>query len=272
MSPLKVVWKVCPPRLRPSTRRPILVPFGEKGPVYFIVLGTLFSILDSDASNWYQHASMLNGIFSILFLILLYSLLRINFGIHVAFFSSLLIGLLPIFGIYAARTIPIMLFFVITLSSFFFLKDKKSNYVIFGLLAGLGHLTHPFGIILPITYFFVLLLNKKFRGFLITFVAYQLILIPWYARSLYYFDDFGRGLLIPFSRTLSNFLPFYTSSSNFSQPFIIFKSSMQENFIHFDLVKIIYHWYNAVSEYYGLEFYIIFFMAFLGFAFFKINP
>ena len=252
-------------------QRPILVPFGEKGPVYFIALGSLFSILDSDASNWYQHASMLNSIFSILFLILLYSLLRKNFGIHVAFFSSLIICFLPIFGMYSARTVPIMLFLLITLSSFFFLKDKKSNFIIFGLLAGLGHLTHPLGIILPISYFLILLLNKKFRGFLIVFVTYQLILIPWYARSLYYFNDFGRGLLIPFSSYFSNFISFPTATSSFSNPFVIFKSSISENFIHFDLVSIIYEWYTVVSKNYGLEFYIIFFIVFLGFAFFKIN-
>ena len=228
-----------------ESNRPVTFPFGEKGTVYFIAMGSLFSILDSDASNWYQHGSMLNSILAIVFLILLYSLLRIHFGIHVAFFSSLLIAFLPIFVINAATPRPIMLFFVFTIISFFFLKHRRSNYILFGIFAGLAHLTHPFGIILPITYFFILLLNQKFRGFLITFVVYQLILIPWYVRSLYYFNDFGKGLLLPFSKNISNLFPVFDISNN-TPPFMIFKSSIQQNFSYFDLASIMNEWYQLL--------------------------
>ena len=143
-----------------QSERPVLLPFGEKGPLYFVILGSVFSIIDSDATNWYQTASLLNGIFTTIFLVLLYFFLKKYFGIHVAFYSSFIISLLPYFIFQGSVVRPIILFLIFTVSSFYFLNHKKSHYVIFGILSALAHLTHPFGIILPLSYFTILIINK----------------------------------------------------------------------------------------------------------------
>lgn len=235
-----------------------------------MILGSVFSIIDSDATNWYQTASLLNGIFTTIFLVLLYFFLKKYFGIHVAFYSSFIISLLPYFIFQGSVVRPIILFLIFTVSSFYFLNHKKSHYVIFGILSALAHLTHPFGIILPLSYFTILIINKKFHGFFLTFALYQIVLIPWYLRSFYHFNDFGRGLLIPFSLDITNFL-FPNPSTNFLIPHVIFKSKIEKNFFHFDLSSIIHQWYEYSNQLFHFEPYLIFILIFVSFAFFKIN-
>ena len=179
-------------------------PQGSKGPVYYILLGSTYKILSTSGNELFLHASYFNNILSIIFLSLFFIFTYKKFGFIIASITSTSIALMAIikFNSVFIRIDPLLHIFM--LSSLFFLERKKSHYIIFGILSGLAHLTHPIGISFIASYLIFLLIKKEFKGFLITLVVWIMVLTPWMVRNFYEFSNIGKGLYIPFSQYISN--------------------------------------------------------------------
>jgi len=259
-----------------TERFSIPMTFGEKGPIYYIILGSLFKLLSSTPENWYNHASVLSNIFTSIFLVLFFFFVRKWFNLKIAIASSLLILTTPYFGYLSARALPLPLLYIFVTSSLFFLERRKEHYLLFGFFSGLALLTHPFAVFLPLAYGIFLLLNREFKGFSIFFLVYQIVLLPWYIRGFLEFGNFGHGLFVPFSKSISELLyVFYkpefrdTSSLAFENPGNL--EIIGPNLIQFGPVQFFEKLYTNIDQQYGVEFYLIFVLLFSGLAFFRID-
>lgn len=179
-----------------------------KGPIFFILLGSFFYVTDPDPEDRYLHASLFNTLVSSVFLFLFFYFIKRRFGLLTALISTTLVAFAPYFLWESARSMLRILSHVFMLTAIFFIAKNKTNYFLFGLLTGLGHLTHPFAFFLGFTYSIFLLVNREFKGFLITVGTWFTIMIPWMIRNYYHFKDIGYGLYIPFSDKISRFLTF----------------------------------------------------------------
>lgn len=221
------------------------LPYG-RGPVYYIILGSFYTILDTKPPEFLFHATILSNILASLFLILYFFLVKKYFDLKIAIFSSLIVFLNPQF---LAESIRAMLFFpslFLAVGALFFLKKTTSHYFIFGVLIGLAHLVHQSSILLGIGYCLFLLIKREFKGALITFASWIAVLIPVFVRNYYDFKDIGAGLYLPLSDRISSmlwFLPtkvdapisnalFPTSIDwepiqNWIDPFLIFENAIK---------------------------------------------
>jgi len=242
----------------------------DKGPMYYISLGSFYSILNVQPEDFYFFGSIFTNLLGSLFLILYFILLKNKFDFKIAAFSSILVVLSPWFGWASTRILPYSLLLVFAISALFFLGKNRKHYVLFGVFAGLAHLTHPFGIFLGFSYCIFLLLHKEFKGFLTVFLSWQIILLPWFLRNYYYLQDIGWGLYLPFSNKLSSFLTFlphqtestltnyvgggFLTSKQLLSPFLVF----YDNFFF-------------LSHTYYLDYLVFFILIFSGVAFFKLS-
>lgn len=188
---------------------------GDKGPIFYIFLGTFYKIIDPHPSDLYLYASLFNTIISSSFIIIFFLFFYKKFNFKISILSSFVIVFLPYFEWMAIRATPMMLFSLFSLCALFFIKKRNLDYFLFGVFAALSHLTHPFGIFLGISYSVYLLSRKEFKGFLIVTITWISILSPWMVRNYYLFKNFGVGLYIPFSGTVSNLLSFLPTKSNY---------------------------------------------------------
>lgn len=238
-----------------------------KGPLFYISLGYFYQLLGTTPKDFYFHGSVFNNLLSSIFLILFFIFVKKKFNLKIAFFSSLLISFIPSFAWSSARVLPDGgLLFIFCISALFFIERKKKDYLLFGVFAGLAHLTHPFGIFIGSAYCLFLLFNREFKGFLITFVSWQMILLPWFLRNYYFYKDIGWGLFLPFSAKISsifsflphkevvesNSVPIFTGNSiQILEPFRVFIGLYQTEFMQ------LFH----------MDYFIIFLILTSGFAF-----
>ena len=143
--------------------------------------------------------TILRTIISSLFIVLFFFLIKTKINLKTAFFSSVLISFLSYFASNSSQINILMLISIFFISSFYFLDIKKRNFLFLGILSGLAHLTHPIGILLPITVICYLVFKKQYRGSIIFITTYVLLLIPWFIRNFFVLHDIGGGLYIPFS-------------------------------------------------------------------------
>ncbi len=249
---------------------------GGKGPIYFILLSTFFTILDSSQDELFFHGSILSTIISSTFLILFYFLVKKYFTLQIAFLSSLIILFLPFFEFFSVFVRPHLLMFTFSLAALFFLNKKKSNYLFFGFFIGLAHLTHPFTVVLGFSYLVFLLLNKEIKGLVISFLVWLVVLFPWFVRNYIISGDIGYGLYIPFTnkisplfsyfiqRTDSNILLHTTSSSVISQ-------NLNEFGNRIPIFEILSAGITRFSLFYTMDIILIFIIFFSFLYFFKLN-
>jgi len=184
-----------------------------KGPLFYVFMGTFFDLTDATYGNLYQYASIFNSIVGSAFLILFFFFVEKRFGLKIAISSTVIVALTPYLLWESTRVLPHPLLYVFSLAAIFFLQKRNLHYFLFGFFVGIAHLTHPFAIFLGVTYSIFLLLNREFKGFLITILTWHIILIPWFLRNYYYFKDIGAGLYIPFSDKVSSLLTFLPTES-----------------------------------------------------------
>jgi len=242
--------------------------YNQKGPIYYILLGSFYDILDTNPKDLFFHASIFSNITASIFLIVFFYLIKKRFDIKIATTACVLILLIPYFEWYSARVLPVF-FLVFPIAAFFFLENKKTHFILFGILAGLAHLTHPFGIFLGFSYLLYLLLHKKFRGSLIVFISYLGILSPWILRNYYLHGDVSWGLFIPFTENLSKILAFIPreSSNVFTSPYSGYILNLDIQFLP---LKVFHAMFNEFSSLYGMG-YLLIFLLLAGLLFFKLE-
>jgi len=246
----------------------ISYPESGKGPVFYVLLGSFYKLLGTTVDQFYLHASIFSNLVTSTFLIIFYYFVKKRFNFHIAVFSSFVILFVPFLVWVSDRALLYNLLFVFMISAIFFLNKKKSHYLMFGIFVGLAHLTHPFGMLLGVSYGIFLLINREFKGFLILIISWFALLTPWFIRNYSVFGDIGWGLYIPFSDKISQLISiiFPVSATSYSQlqfgyqsierylttysPFSIFRGSFSE----FDTL-------------YNMEFLVLFLLAFTGLAF-----
>lgn len=242
-----------------------------KGPIHYILLGSFFKLMETNIEDSYLHASIFSNILTSIFLIIFFFWVRTKFSRRIAFFSSIIILLLPLFIYTSARVYLYPTLLIFSFAALFFLGKKKKHYLIFGILTGLAHLTHPFGIFLGISYVIFLLLCKEFKGSLITFLAWQTVLFPWFLRNYYLFQDIGRGLYIPFSEKFSGILSFLpTSEQVISVPPRIPETVFSEGVLLLNPFEIFLERFYQTFANFNMDYFIIFLLAFSGLAFFAL--
>jgi len=189
----------------------------SKGPTYYLFLALYYQIFDVEQKDLYLMGSIFNTLLSSIFIALYFIIIKKIFDIKIATISSTVILLLPYFGWMTASVSNESLLYIFFICSLYFFKKKTSHYFVFGIFAGLAHLTHPMGIIVPLSYFVYLILTKQFKGSLIVIFSWHLILLPWFIRNYLLFSDVGRGLQLPYSSKVTdmfgNFFGNYIPSS-----------------------------------------------------------
>ena len=155
--------------------------------------------------------------------------------------------------------------------------DKtKYQHIIFGASFTLAFLTHPFGLYLLLSYGLFLLLDKNYKGFIQFNLIGVLVSLPWLLRNYYWFQDFGRGLYIPFSESISNYfwflphlelesdlIPTYSvSATNIS--FSVFSNIFSNMFPPFAVYSGLF---SQMNEFFHMGMISIFIIIFTGFAF-----
>ena len=180
-------------------------PFNGYGPIYHILLAGFLIITSPDGSQLYYTGSIFNTILTSCFFIIYFIFSMKYFGRTVAFFSSLVVVMLPNMVSYSVNVLLYPIVFIFIISALFFLKQNTQNYFLFGLFSGLAHLVHPLGVIPGISYSVFLLSERKFKGALIVFGTSTIVLIPWLIRNILTFDSLGKGFAIPFASRLNNF-------------------------------------------------------------------
>lgn len=243
-------------------------PQGSKGPIYYILLGTFFELFSTSQDDLFIHASFFNNFLALIFTILFFFFVKKTFNLKIAIISSILVTLIPGFTAMAVGITLEPLAYIFLLSSLFFLKNKNSNYVLFGIFAGLAHLTHPLSMTLIASYLIFLLFKKEFKGFLIVFGVWIIILLPWLIRNFYTFSDIGKGLFIPFSTKISELFAMLFSMN------VTIPCCDQVN--SFEILKItsFSNMVEGTSEFmYFLnsQILIIFIIVFAGISFFSLN-
>ncbi len=244
-----------------------------KGPVYFILLGSFYQLLGTTPKDFYFHGSLFSNLTASIFLVLFFFFIKNKFNLKIAFFSSILVLLIPITALMSARVIPdSALLFVFSLAALFFLEKKFKHYFLFGIFAGLAHLTHPFGIFVGSAYCLFLLVNKEFKGFLITFASWNLVLLPWILRNYYFFKDVGWGLWLPFSAKISSIFSILQGKATQSGT-TDYLSNTVSNIGGFETAfqSFVAAFQTELSSQYYMDYLIIFLILFSGFAFFKID-
>lgn len=248
--------------------------YAEKGPIFYILLGTFYQILSTGQEDLNLHGAIFNIILSSIFIIVFFFLIKRNFNFNTAFFSTLTLTLIPFFHYISSRVLLLPLSWLFMISALFFLEKKQSHYILFGIFSGLAHLSHPIGIFLPVSYSIFLLIKKEIKGFLIVFFTWNIVLIPWFLRNYYYYTDIGMGLYIPFSEKITSIIPISflphqqqviieTSyipttiwpSESYVPTIRIFTRTVEENIISPEFLFLL----------------LIFIFIFTGFAFFKIE-
>jgi len=194
---------------------PIVSDYNAKGPLHSILLGDFYKLLGTTPKDLYFHASIFSNLLTSIFLVMFFIFIKKNFNLKIAFFSSFLILFNSYFGIASTKVMSDAgLLFIFSLLSLFFLEKKKTHYFLFGIFAGLSHLTHPFGIFMGSAYGIYLLIHREFKGFLITILGWQLVLLPWFVRNYYLYRDIGWGLWLPFSTKISYLISIATHTEN----------------------------------------------------------
>lgn len=179
-----------------------------RGPIYYILLGSFYELLDTKPPELLFHASVFTNILTSAFLILYFLLIKRYFDLNIAIFSSLIVFLNPQFVTESVRALLFFPSLIPAIGALFFLKKTNKHYFIFGLLVGVSHLIHPSAILLGLGYCVFLLINREFRGALITFALWNAVLIPIFLRNYYYWKDIGVSLYIPLSDRISSMLWF----------------------------------------------------------------
>lgn len=242
-----------------------------KGPFYFIILGSFFQILDTEPKDLLFHATIFSNILSIIFIIIFFFLIKRKFSVETAFFSGLLIILSTLFVRMSYHVTPVMLLYILAISALFFLDKKTIHYILFGVFAGLAHITHPFGIMLGISYSIFLLVNKEVRGFLLIISTWFLILLPVFTRNYAIFGDIGAGLYIPFSKKISLLFSFIPTKENLEYSHSGIPDIIPQPLEHHTIFEIIQIMITRFSVDQHMYFLIVFVIIFAGFAYFTIN-
>lgn len=226
----------------------VINPFNQKGPIYYLTTSFLFNALSINPENYLFYGSYTNTLFFSLSLVLLFFLLRKYYEFNIAFFSTITIASISFFNWSSVRLLTFPLLMLFFIAALFFLKNKNSHYIIFGIFGGLAHLTHPQGMLLSVSYATLLLVERKFKGFLILLTTYFLILSPWLIRNIIVFNSPNEGLQLPFLdnvwsllgfRSLAvSFTPTLSISNNIS-PFELLQSFIQQG--------ISFYYVNTVS-------------------------
>lgn len=246
-------------------------PISSKGPMYFILLGLFYEIFSTPQKDLYMFGSIFTNILSSIFIVLYFFLIKRKFGFKISFFSSLVIVISPYLAYHSIGITHEFLLYIFLISAFFFLEKKTSHYIIFGILAGFAHLTHPLGIILPVSYIIFLLISKNFRGSLVVTLLWILMLIPWFIRNIFTFGDLGAGLYIPFSAKASKIIiDIFLPTSGISSTQMDLPNTSIGSFL--DPILLFKHWHEVFfSELYSMSFLVIFILIFTGFCFFSLE-
>ncbi len=244
-----------------------LQPEGSWPPLYFIFLASYYQLMGVLPQDSQSYGSLLDNILASIFLVIFFLFIKSRFNLQTAFFSSLLVSLIPFFNEQAAFVSPYQLMYIFSISALFFLDKRKSHYFLFGIFAGLAHLTHGFGIFLGFSYCLFLLINREFKGFAITSVTWLLVILPWMLRNYYIYKNIGMGLYIPFSSKLSGLLSFLLHQKVVTYPTDYLPSSIDipRAFLVFA------NSFKGTNEFSGFDFLIAFIILFSGFAFFKLQ-
>lgn len=242
---------------------------GGKGPVYYVILGSMFKLFNVKTTDLYFYGSILNNFLTSIFLVLFFFFIDKRFNIQIAFFSSLLVLSCSYVAWHSARVDSMPLFNIFCISALFFLEKKRLHYFLFGILTGLAHLTHPFGIFLGITYATFLLINKEFKGFLLAILGWQIFLLPWFIRNYFLFGDFGIGLYVPFSDKISSLLSFIPHREYFLSNISYIKIQYLANVSQHILFDVLSGMYQSFVDFYNMNFLLIFLIMLVPISYFQ---
>ena len=244
-------------------------PQGITGPIHYILLAGFYSLLSTSHEDLYLHASVFSQIVSSVFIVLFFFLVKRKFDLKIAITSSFLILLSPYFILISTRVLLEPLLYVFSICAFYFLENKKSHYIMFGVFAALAHLTTPNGLILIFSYLPFLLLKREIKGVMTVFITWTVLLIPWFVRNYYSFKNIGAGLYLPFSNKISQLINFIMVDNINVEPdkFSYFPS----NGIQTTVSQVISASYEQFGLLYKTDLLLIFVLLFAGIAFFNID-
>jgi len=177
-----------------------------KGPPFYLVLAFVYWVIPVGPENWYFWGSVLNGFLTVCLLFTIFIFTKKYFGPYVAIISTFIISTSTLIVLNSVRVVHYPLLYTFGIAAFLFTEKTKRDYIMFGVFGGLAHLTHPIGIIVPLSYTIYLLIKKEFKGCGLVLLIWFGVLLPWFIRNTILFGGFGYGLYIPYSDKISQFL------------------------------------------------------------------
>lgn len=221
----------------------ISTPENSKGPVYYLLLASFLNVTSTPTFESQFIGSILNTIITSIFLITYFFFCQRNFGRNTAFFSTLLIALSSVVVWWSVRVILYPAVFLFITAAFIFLRKNKLDYLLFGIFSGLATLTHPIGMLLGVSYPVFLLFKKEFKGALIVFTTFSLLLVPWMIRNVITFNsfrEFGQGLGIPFGIPIGTKTIETTNSIHTVQPDTLLSNVFTQSTHFYGISLIVY--------------------------------
>lgn len=179
-------------------------PLQNKGPLYFVLLGSWLTATQADFSNWYFWGSILNFLFAASFVVVFYIFTKRYFGRTVAMYATPVLALMPALTWFSVRIRPEVLAYVFIVSAMYFAANSltKRNVALSGLLSALAHLTHPIGLLSGAAYLVYLLYKRKLKLAILLVAVWSAVLMPWMVRNYLIFGDATQGLGIPIPKSV----------------------------------------------------------------------
>ena len=168
-------------------------------------------------------------LFSLISIITTYYLGKIFFDKKTGYLSAALLSSFPLYIFFGQRILSesiFVTFFSLSLLTFYLGVEKNKKYLYYcGFLTGLSYLTKYFAMILPVLYFFYILLRRKEKIILkketwISLGIFFLTISPWIILSVKYYKS-------PLGGIFKNFEVYSQASV---QPFYFFFSNIHKIF------------------------------------------
>ena len=235
-------------------------------PLFMLIFAGYLGITQANPTNWVLIGSLFNiAIFNI-FICLYYLWVRAQFGRIISFVSSVIIICTPIFLIHLTLIEMYPLSWLLILVSFYFIKNTRRDYILFGIFSAFAVLSNQTGIVAIVSYVTFLLIKKELKGLAYVLGTWFFTVLPWMIYSYIHYADFGSGLGIPFTDHISSLINSFffhhqkVTSINFSQ------------IIHLDSTSLPFSVFsNALTSETGVSFMIMIILFFSGIAFISLT-
>ena len=185
---------------------PSLYSAYDIAPLYFLIFAGYLVITKANPVNWVMIGSIFNIVIFNIFICLYFLWVKKHFGRIISFVSSVIIVCTPTFLIHLTLVEMHPLTWLFMLITFYFIKNTRRDYILFGIFSAFAVLSDQVGIIVILAYSTFLIVKKELVGLSYVLGTWFFLVLPWMIYSHIHYNDLGAGLGIPFSSSISSII------------------------------------------------------------------